>query len=174
MKRLFTAILLLVVLIISGCATNMPMKTVDQVDLDKFMGDWYVIASIPTMFEKNIANAIERYDRIGPRKIQTTFTYFKQNDPERHQMNPVGYVKDDPSNALWGMQFIWPIKADYRIIYLDDDYQTTIIGREKRDYVWIMARQPAIPEPLYDDLVKFIESVGYDTTELKKVPQNWD
>ena len=51
-----------------------------------------------------------------------------------------------PSGAVWGMQFIWPFKADYRVIYLNDDYTQTIIGREKRDYVWIMARSPAIRE----------------------------
>ena len=161
--------------LLGGCATNAPMPTVDRVDLDRFMGDWYVIASIPTLFEKDIYNAVETYERAGPKKIQTTFTYRQGSfDGETKRMQPVGYVKDDGSNALWGMQFIWPIKADYRIVYLNSDYTKTIIGREKRDFVWIMARKPAIASSEYADLVSVVESLGYDTDKLTKVPQRWE
>ena len=57
-------------------------------------------------------------------------------------MTPVGTVVDTRSNAIWTMRFIWPFEADYRIAYLSPDYSQVIIGREKRDYVWIMARTP--------------------------------
>lgn len=138
------------------------------------MGDWYVIASIPTPFEKNIYNAVERYDRLGPKKIQTTFTYRKGGfDGERGEMKPVGYVDDDGSNAIWGMQFIWPIKADYRIVYLDNAYSKTVIARQQRDYVWIMARQPAISAEEYEQLKAFVASLGYDVNQLTMVPQQW-
>ena len=71
------------------------------------------------------------------------------------------------------MRFIWPFKADYRIVYLDDDYTQTIIARKKRDYLWIMARTPSIPESDYEKLVEFSGSIGYDTSELQRVPQRW-
>jgi len=66
------------------------------------------------------------------------------------------------------MQFIWPIKADYRIVYLDDNYQQTIIGRNSRDYVWIMARTPTISEDDYSKLVDYIVTLGYDLSDLQK------
>ena len=72
------------------------------------------------------------------------------------------------------MQFIWPIKADYRIVYINDDYTQTIIGREKRDYVWIMARTPQIPEQDYLQMLKLLAEQGYDISQIKKVPQQWD
>jgi apolipoprotein D and lipocalin family protein len=68
------------------------------------------------------------------------------------------------------MQFIWPFKAEYRIIYLSDDYEQTIIGRTKRDYVWIMARKPWIPEEDYKRLVKFLAEQGYESANLRRVP----
>ena len=68
------------------------------------------------------------------------------------------------------MQFIWPIKADYRIIYLDKDYGQTIIGRKKRDYVWIMARQSDISASDYTRLVEEVASLGYDTGKLVRIP----
>jgi len=83
-------------------------------------------------------------------------------------------VLDHDSNAVWGMQFIWPFKGDYRIVHLDADYSETVIGREKRDYVWIMARQPKISEADYRRLVQLVASKGYDITQIRKVPQRWD
>ena len=80
---------------------------------------------------------------------------------------------DHQSSALWGMRFIWPIKADYRIVYVSPDYQRTIIGREKRDNVWIMARTPQISETDFADLRARVEREGYDPAELELVPQQW-
>jgi len=68
------------------------------------------------------------------------------------------------------MQFVWPIKADYRIIHLDEDYQLTVVGRSKRDYVWVMSRKPKISDEELDRIREFVGSVGYDVTKLKRVP----
>ncbi len=65
------------------------------------------------------------------------------------------------------------MKAEYIIAYLDDDYSETIIARNKRDYVWIMARTPAVSQPDYDALLARVEQLGYPTTELRKTPQQW-
>jgi len=71
------------------------------------------------------------------------------------------------------MQFIWPIKADYRVVYVDNDYSQTIIGRNKRDYAWIMARTPTISREDFFEHVKLLREQGYDTEKLKVVPQRW-
>jgi apolipoprotein D and lipocalin family protein len=71
------------------------------------------------------------------------------------------------------MRFIWPIKAEYLITYLNDNYTRTIIARNKRDFAWIMARTPAIPEDDYAGLVAELVAQGYDTSRLQKVPQRW-
>jgi len=48
----------------------------------------------------------------------------------------------------------WPFKAEYLIIYLNEEYTQTVIGRNKRDYVWIMAHTPFIPESDYRRIVE--------------------
>jgi apolipoprotein D and lipocalin family protein len=68
------------------------------------------------------------------------------------------------------MQFIWPFKAEYRIVYINDDYSQTIIGRTKRDYLWIMARTPVIPPEELHARMKFVEKLGYDTQKVQLVP----
>ena len=150
------------------------METVDHVDLERFMGDWYVIASIPTFIEKKAYNAVETYELNDDGTIATTFRFRKGGfDGKLKEYNPKGFVRDTGSNALWGMQFIWPFKGDYRIVYLDSDYTKTVIGRQKRDYVWIMSRKPQMADEDYAEIVDFVASIGYDTSALRKVPQSW-
>jgi apolipoprotein D and lipocalin family protein len=157
-----------------GCASRgEPLEPVSYVDLERFMGDWYVIAHIPTFIERNAHNAIESYELDGER-IETTFTFRNKSftGPEK-EYEPNAVVRDTESNAVWGMQFIWPFRADFRIVHLDENYATTIIGRNARDYVWIMAREPEISEAKYDELVEQVAAMGYDPSELRKVPQQW-
>jgi apolipoprotein D and lipocalin family protein len=171
MKRLL--LLLLFPIFGAGCAGTKPMPTVDYVDIDRFMGDWYVIASIPTFIEEGAHNGVESYALNEDGTIDTTFVFNQDGfDGERKEYNPKGFVREGTGNAIWGMQFVWPIKSDYRIVYLDDDYETTIIGRNKRDFVWIMSRSPAISEEQYAGLERVVENLGYDVSELRRVPQD--
>ena len=151
-----------------------PLPTVDKVDLPRFMGDWYVIANIPTFMERGAHNAVESYALDPDGSIATTFTFRDGSfDGKRKQYHPRGFVVDRQSNALWGMRFVWPIKADYRITYVSDDYSQTVISRQKRDYVWIMARTPQIPPADYDRLLGLVAQQGYDVSKVQRVPQRW-
>ena len=173
MRKNILLIPLLAMFPILGCQTMDPIHTVPSVDLNRFMGDWHVIASIPTIIEKNAYNALESYRLADDGTIETTFTFNKGGfDGPRKVYRPRGFIRDKNSNAVWGMQFFWPFKAEYRIIFLDEDYTTTVIGRTKRDYVWIMARQPSIPDEDYALILNFLEDQGYDISKVKKVPQN--
>ena len=165
-----------IVFLLVACQTTPmnPIATVDRVDLERFMGDWYVIANIPTFIERDAYNAVESYRLTDEGTVATTFT-FRQGDfdGERKVYRPTGFVRDRDSNAVWGMQFIWPFKADFRIVYLDEDYTQTIIGRNQRDYVWIMARSPSIPEADYQYLLRLLAKEGYDINQIQRVPQRW-
>ena len=166
--------LIAALVILGGCqsAPRPPLATVPKVELERFMGDWYVIASIPTFIEKGAHNAVESYRLAADGTIETTFTFRADGfDGPQKRYTPRGFVLDRDSNAVWGMQFIWPIKADYRIVYLAPDYSQTVIGREARDYVWIMARKPEIPGADYARLVELVGRQGYDVSRIRKVPQ---
>jgi len=82
-------------------------------------------------------------------------------------------VEDPVNHARWGMQFIWPIKAEYLIAYLNDEYTETIIARSARDYVWIMARTPELAPDEYQRLLDRVGVLGYDTSKVRRVPQRW-
>jgi apolipoprotein D and lipocalin family protein len=172
MNKLIQLICIIPTMSLSACSTTAPLRTVPLVDLERFMGDWYVIANIPTFIERKAHNAIESYELVGDKQVATTFRFNQGSfDGPIRTYRPTGFVSDDPSNAIWGMQFIWPIKADYRVIYLNEDYTHTVIGRNRRDYVWIMARTTSIPDADYDTIIKLLASQGYDTAKIRPVPQ---
>ncbi len=164
-------------LLLAGCRAEQhaPLALAEDVDLSRFMGDWYVIANIPTFIEEGAHNAVESYRRAEDGTVETTFTFRADGfDGEQKRYTPRGFVREGTGNAVWGMRFVWPVKADYRIAYVDEDYTQTVIGREARDYVWIMAREPAIPDADYQRLLAFLAEQGYDVSQVRKVPQRWD
>jgi len=163
------------VLLLAACSSSQPaLKTVEHVDLERFMGDWYVIANIPTFIEKDAYNAVESYRLDQDGTIATTFTFHKGAfDGDEKRYTPRGFIRNRQSNAEWDMQFIWPFKGDYRITYLADDYSLTVIGRDKRDYVWVMARTPRISDDDYRRLLDHVKQTGYDLNQVQKVPQKW-
>ncbi len=171
---MFRFLTLLTTLSLFGCSTHPPMKTVDYVDIQRYMGDWYVIANIPTFIEKQAHNAVESYRLDKDGTVATTFRFRDGSftGPVK-TYEPTGFITNQQTNATWGMQFIWPIKSDFRIVYLDDDYRNTIIARQARDYVWIMSRQPEIDEASFKKMRDFVEQLGYDVSQLQRVPQRW-
>jgi len=92
--------------LLSGCATtsHAPIPTVPHVDLPRFMGDWHVIAHIPTFIERQAHHAVESYTLAPDGTIATTFT-FRQGGPDGplKRYTPRGFVRDPESNATWGM-----------------------------------------------------------------------
>jgi len=159
-------------LLLSGCSSYSPILTEKNINLKKFMGDWYVIANIPTFIEEGTHNAIESYKLEKDGHIATTFRFNKDSfDGEEKTYHPKGFIVDNSSNAIWEMQFIWPFKSDYRILYVNKDYTQTIIGRIKRDYVWIMARNHKINDADYKHMLDIIKTEGYDTSKIQLVPQ---
>lgn len=174
MKKLLP-ILTLPLVLLTACATTPTIRTAKQVDIDRFMGKWYVIGNMPTFIEKEAYNAVETYRLDDKGRVATTFSFRKGGfDGERKVYHPKGFIRDNESNAVWGMQFVWPVKAEYVIVYVNESYTQTIIGRSKRDYVWIMAREPQIPEKDYRFMLELLKKEGYDISKVRKVPQRWE
>jgi apolipoprotein D and lipocalin family protein len=160
--------------LLGACASKQPqISIVPKVDIKRFMGPWYVIAAIPTAIETEAYNAIETYKLDGDGTIHTTFTFNKGSlNGTVKTYNPRGFIVEGTGNARWGMQFIWPIKAEFLIAHLDESYSETIIARNARDYVWIMARKPNISDESYSNLMQKVIDMGYDIKKLRRVPHN--
>jgi apolipoprotein D and lipocalin family protein len=149
-----------------------PLRALDRpIDLERFMGDWHVIAHIPVFIEKDAYNAVESYALAPDGTIPTTYVFNQGGfDGPLKTYRPRGFIHNTETNTEWRMRFIWPFKSPYLIIDLDHDYQTTIIGVPDRKYAWIMARTKTLPEKRYQELVAKLAESGHDTSRLRRVP----
>lgn len=171
-----SALLLVIGLLTMLNGAEKEQKLVEYVDLQRFMGDWYVIANIPTRFELGAVNAVENYTWNEKKEIvDVTFEYRADHpDGELKQMTQKGFIYDKESNAEWRIQPIWPLKMGYLILDLADDYSYTVIGVPSRKYLWIMAREQTLPDSTYQDIIKRVKTQGYDLDQIQQVPQIWD
>ena len=173
-RVLVTGMFGLAVAFCAGCETTSklpPLKLVNQVDIPRFMGKWYVIANIPTFLEEGAHNATESYELDKDGNIEITFRYNKDslNGPVK-EYHPKGFIHDRNSNAEWRVRFLWPFLADYLVIDLADDYSFTVIGVPSRKYLWIMARSKTMDPKTYANVVERIAAQGYDVSKIQKIP----
>ena len=171
-KIVTTTLLAFLLLLVSCQSPKNSLPTASSVDLESFMGTWYVVGYTPILVDGKAHNATEHYYLQPNDRIQTTYQYRNGSfDGSLKTFRPKGFVYNKETHAEWRMQFIWPFRAEYRIIFLTDDYSQTVIGRSKRDYVWVMARTPTIPAADYERIRDLLAAVGYDLSRLQHVPQ---
>lgn len=156
----------------AGCATVKPPPTVGKVDLQRFMGDWYVLGGLLTPFEKGAHNAVETYVLDADGNIPTTYTFNKGSfDGPRKSFTNKAFVHNKETFAEWRIQFIWPFRFPYLIVYLDDNYQATAVTTDDMKYLWIMSRTPQLSENVRADLMAKLDELGFDTKSFTVVPQ---
>ena len=172
---------LLAATLLAGCATfsardSSPVPLAPAVDLARFMGDWYVIAHIPTDRDRGSHNAIETYSRNADGSIATVYTNRLGGfDGTPKKMTPTMQVLPDSGNALWAVRFgwWWPFLYEYRIAHLEPDYSVAIIARSDLDYLWLFSRSPQMGEAELARHMKMMADWGYDVSRLERVPQRW-
>lgn len=150
------------------------MKTADYVDIDQFMGAWFVIGYTPLIVDKNAHNGVEHYYKDESGKILTTYEFRKDRlDGELKIYQPTGFVYTE-DNVEWRMQFLWPFKSKYVVAYLSEDLQQTIVAHPNRKYAWIMSRSPSMEENQYTFLLDKLSKDGFQIEKIIKMPQDWD
>ena len=144
------------------------------VDIPRFMGTWHVLGGILTPIERFAHNPVERYTLEPDGSIDTHFR-FRLGSPRGRfcALWSRAYVADDPSGSVWEMEFLPPIRLDYRIAYLDAQYEATLVARARRDLLWIMARRPDVDSTVYGELVARAEGLGYDPDRIRTAPHCW-
>lgn len=157
-------------LFLNACKVNNPLDTVVKVDLEKYSGTWYEIATIPASFQKDCTCTSATYTT----KINYVRVYNKCiKDGKIKDIEGKAFVVDKTSNAQLKVQFFWPFKGDYYILDLDKDYQWAMIGEPSRKYFWILSRDKHMKEGLYNDLIiKARDQFGYDTSLVVMTKQN--
>ena len=148
-----------------------PLTTVEHVDLDRYVGEWYEIARYPNRFEKDCASDVTAvYSPLKQGKIHVVNSC-KERTGAIKESNGYAKISDPRSNAKLKVTFFRPFQGNYWIIDLDPDYRYAVVSEPKREYLWILSRTPRMDATLYDDLIHRVASNGYDTALIKKTLQ---
>jgi apolipoprotein D and lipocalin family protein len=158
-------------------AVNQPLQTVDHVDLDKYLGRWYDIASYPARFQKGCRCTTADYEQVPQKKyirVTNRCIRFRNGKSKLSMVQGKAFIVAGSNNAKLKVQFFWPFKGDYYIIGLADDYSWAVVGHPKRKYLWILSRESFMPTDTYNHILTLIKSKGYDLKILQKTPQECD
>ncbi len=171
-KTCSTFTLISAILLLAACTSNpVPnQELAEKVDIEKFMGTWYVHGYTPTAIDKNAWNGTETYERLPNGKIQTTYEFRKESpDGKLKTYHPVGTIVNSETNAEWRMRFFGIINAAYYILYVDPDHTFTVIGHPNKKYAWIMSREPEIGEERYSRLRNELVKREYDLSNFERM-----
>lgn len=146
------------------------LETVQYVDIEKYMGKWYEIASFPQSFQKGCSCTTADYDLMENGKVVVVNSC---NTPEKRKVSTgKAWVTDEETNAKLKVQFFWPFSGKYWIIDLADDYSYAVVGHPNREYLWILSRTPKMDKQTYDGILERVTAKGFDTSKLTVTDQS--
>jgi apolipoprotein D and lipocalin family protein len=165
------------IIFLMSCASSQnkdlpPLKTVEQVDLDKYIGVWYEVAKIPNSFQDQCAyGTTAEYKIQKDSSIQVINKCYDENG-EPDIADGVANVVDKKTNSKLEVSFvsflgIRPFWGDYWIIGLDENYQWAVVGTPGRKYGWVLSRTPSIPDETMQEIFDILKSQNYDPASFE-------
>ena len=147
---------------------------VDQVDQDKFSGEWYIVSNIPYFAEKGKVASKAIYKRKGPNSFDDIFES-KDGAFDKPIDRIVGKATSlNAENTKWRSTFYWLISFEFEVLYVDEDYTTMVLGHRSRDYGWVMSRTKTVSQDTINRAMSVFTKNGYDITKFELVPQTPD
>lgn len=145
------------------------VKTVDFVDINKYSGKWYEIASFPQSFQKGCHNTTAEYSIGSDGNIVVENRCNKDSlTGKESYVKGKAFVVPNSGNSRLKVQFFWPFKGDYWIIDLDENYTYAAVGSPNKKYLWILSRKTVMEQDTYATLLKKLENMGFDINKLQK------
>ena len=151
------------------------MEPVKNLDIDKFMGKWYVISNIPNFIENKVTDSYDEYTLNSDGTIEIFYHGLKNNKPVTLKQRAT--ILNKENNSEWKLKLTRPcipfLRLPYKVIILDENYQYMAVGYPKNKYGWIMSRTNKMDDDLYFKILTTLQvKFGYDINQFKKVIHN--
>lgn len=154
-----------------GCGSvKNPPSTVKQVNLSRYMGRWYEIASLPNPFQRGCRCTRATYT-LENKRVRVVNQCYKGDATKLSTANGVAWSVA-PSNAKLKVRFFWPFSGDYWILALSPDYQVALVGSPSRRYLWLLSRQKQMKIKTYLKYAAKAKALGYDLTQFRRTDQS--
>ena len=166
-------LLLPLLVLLAGCTAAPPrdLPPLAEVDLQRFMGSWFVIANIPYWLEEGKVATRDEYSLRPDGRITNEYVFRRSIDRPEERWEGVATVQPDSGGARWSVQFVWPLSADLEVLEVDAEYQWALLSNPKRNMAWLFSREAAMDGARYAELVERFRRHGVDPAALKRVPQ---
>jgi apolipoprotein D and lipocalin family protein len=165
--------LFLVTMLLAACTTDgsqsPPLEVVSGVDLARYAGRWYEIASFPQRFQKGCTDSRAEYSIRPDGDIEVLNSCLRDGKVDTAKGR--AWVVDKATNAKLKVSFFWPFRGDYWIIDLGRDYEYAVVSAPSMKYLWILSRTPQMEEQRYQEIVTHLNDRGFDVTRLNRTPQ---
>ena len=157
---------------VTATSMSQNLVTVPSVDLKKYAGKWYEIASFPNRFQKRCICTTAEYTLTDKGFVTVENRCIKDNvNGKQSYIKGKAYVVENSGNAKLKVQFFWPFKGKYWIIDLADDYSYAVVGHPNRKYLWILSRTPKMEDVIYEGIMFRLKGKGFDLSKLKRTKQ---
>lgn len=166
-------VLLLMLFTLQGCfSQSINKRIVSELDLTRYVGEWYEIARLPNRFERGLVGVKANYSFCDKGKIRVVNSGYRET-LEGEYTEAIGRAKrPNPSQpGRLKVAFFWCFYAPYWVLELDADYRWAVVGSRADKYLWILSRTPQLPAQRLEMLLQRIQERGYDTTKLYYPPQ---
>jgi len=167
MKYLFTILTALMTLFSCSAQPKVDNSVSGELDLNRYLGSWYEIARFDHKFERGLSFCKANYSLREDGKVAVVNSGIKDGKPK--EANGKAKLTADP--RVLRVSFFGPFYGDYRIMLLDPDYQWVLIGGSNHKYLWILARDPKLPDDVRETILAEAVRRGYDTGKLIWVEQ---
>jgi apolipoprotein D and lipocalin family protein len=148
------------------------LQTVPYVDLKKYAGKWYEIASFPQRFQKDCNCTTAKYTLTDEGYVIVENRCNKDSvNGKQSSIKGKAFVDKNSGNAKLKVQFFWPFKGKYWIIDLAEDYSYAVVGHPNRKYLWILSRTATMNENTYQQIISRIKEKGFDISKIKLTKQ---
>jgi apolipoprotein D and lipocalin family protein len=166
-KKIMNTLMLL--FFMTTLAQAQRLQTVTSVDLKKYAGKWYEIASFPQRFQKGCECTTATYTPTDKGYIIVE-NRCKRNGKESY-IKGKAFVQNNSGNAKLKVQFFWPFKGKYWIIDLADDYSYAVVGNPNKNYLWILSRTEKMDRAVYETICMRLKAKGFDVSKLRMTQQ---
>ena len=161
-----------------GCAGRQaiavkPIQAVPAVDMNRFVGTWHEIATIPQPFEKDCYAADTEYSLRddGQLDVLSRCTTGGPGGPEI-TAHGLARILDRSSNSKLEQTFSGPFWSDRSIIDLGDEYEFAVVGNARRDSLSVLSRSAQLDGFTYLRILGRAAKQGFDVSRLRRTPQS--
>lgn len=141
-----------------------------EFDLNKYLGKWFEIARIKNFFELDMTNVTALYKLDNNGNIVVVNEGYLGGIP----IQIVGTARTTNIDKILEVSFFNNVFSEYKILFVDDDYQYAVVGGKSTDYLWILSRTPQLDENILTELFKIAKDNKYNINRISLTKQKYD